>query len=53
MPKTGSDGFGLRAAEDFGHAMHPTYPALTPLLAGARPHDRRDRYDRNAFARFP
>lgn len=41
VPKTGSDGFGLRAAEDFGHAMHPTYPALTPLLAGgdgAAPH---------------
>ena len=41
VPKTGSDGFGLGAARRTGHAMTPTYPALTPLLAGgggAAPH---------------
>ncbi|MEM6325727.1 MAG: aminoacetone oxidase family FAD-binding enzyme [Bacteroidota bacterium] len=38
VPKTGSDGFGLRVAARLGHAMHPTYPALTPLLAETRPH---------------
>ncbi len=31
VPTTGSDGTGLRLAERLGHAMHPTYPALTPL----------------------
>jgi predicted Rossmann fold flavoprotein len=30
---TGSDGSGLRFAETLGHTIHPTYPALTPLLA--------------------
>ncbi len=38
VPKTGSDGFGLRAAREFGHAMHATYPALTPLLADPAVH---------------
>jgi predicted Rossmann fold flavoprotein len=33
VPPTGSDGAGLRIAEGLGHAMHPTYPALTPLTA--------------------
>lgn len=30
---TGSDGRGLRWARALGHTVHPTYPALTPLLA--------------------
>ena len=38
VPKTGSDGFGLAAAERLGHRMTPTYPALTPLLAEGAPH---------------
>ncbi len=32
VPKTGSDGFGLRIAERLGHTIRPTYAALTPLL---------------------
>jgi predicted Rossmann fold flavoprotein len=34
VPKTGSDGLGLTMAGQLGHAVNPTYPALTPLLAG-------------------
>jgi hypothetical protein len=33
VPNTGSDGTGLDIARRLGHTMHPTYPALTPLLA--------------------
>jgi predicted Rossmann fold flavoprotein len=33
VPKTGSDGTGLRLARELGHTIHPTYPALTPLTA--------------------
>ncbi len=33
VPATGSDGFGLAAARQLGHPIHPTYPALTPLVA--------------------
>jgi hypothetical protein len=33
VPKTGSDGRGLKIAEQLGHAVHTTYPALTPLTA--------------------
>ncbi|HET7038957.1 MAG TPA: aminoacetone oxidase family FAD-binding enzyme, partial [Gemmatimonadales bacterium] len=33
VPRTGSDGTGLRIAERLGHTVHPTYPALTPLTA--------------------
>jgi predicted Rossmann fold flavoprotein len=33
VPKTGSDGGGLAMARGLGHTIHPTYPALTPLLA--------------------
>jgi predicted Rossmann fold flavoprotein len=33
VPATGSDGTGLRLVEALGHAVHPVYPALTPLLA--------------------
>jgi len=38
VPKTGSDGFGLRLAERLGHRVEPTYPALAPLLADPAPH---------------
>jgi predicted Rossmann fold flavoprotein len=38
VPKTGSDGAGLRFAETLGHVLTPTYPALTPLLASPHPH---------------
>lgn len=33
VPKTGSDGSGIRIAEHLGHTVHPLYPALTPLVA--------------------
>jgi len=36
VPATGSDGAGLEMARRLGHEVHPTYPALTPLVA--RPH---------------
>jgi hypothetical protein len=32
VPASGSDGTGLRIAERLGHTIHPTYPALTPLV---------------------
>lgn len=32
VPATGSDGTGLAIARQLGVAVHPTYPALTPLL---------------------
>ena len=31
VPRTGSDGRGLEMARQLGHAIHSTYPALTPL----------------------
>jgi len=31
VPNTGSDGTGLKVLERLGHAMHPTYAALTPI----------------------
>ena len=31
VPTTGSDGTGLTIARAFGHRLHDTYPALTPL----------------------
>jgi predicted Rossmann fold flavoprotein len=31
VPKTGSDGHGYRLAQQFGHTILPTYPALVPL----------------------
>jgi predicted Rossmann fold flavoprotein len=37
VPNTGSDGIGLRVLERLGHTMHPTYAALTPLLAQPAP----------------
>jgi len=33
VPATGSEGWGLALARRLGHTVHPTYPALTPLLA--------------------
>ncbi len=33
VPNTGSDGIGLAILEKLGHAMHPTYAALTPITA--------------------
>ena len=37
VPKTGSDGAGLAFAGQLGHTIHPTYPALTPLIAQPAP----------------
>ena len=37
VPKTGSDGTGLRVAGQLGHVIHPTYAALTPLIAAPAP----------------
>lgn len=37
VPKTGSDGLGLRELPRLGHAMHPTYAALTPLTVAESP----------------
>jgi hypothetical protein len=37
VPNTGSDGLGLRVLEGLGHAMHPTYAALTPLTGNDAP----------------
>ncbi len=33
VPNTGSDGFGLNVLAELHHTMHPTYAALTPMLA--------------------
>lgn len=38
VPATGSDGRGLAWARRLGHEVHPTYAALTPLLAEAPAH---------------
>lgn len=37
VPQTGSDGIGLAILRRLGHAVHPTYPALTPLTAEPHP----------------
>lgn len=37
VPNTGSDGMGLRILAELGHTLHPTYAALTPLLAEPAP----------------
>jgi predicted Rossmann fold flavoprotein len=37
VPHTGSDGLGLRLVERLGHDVHPTYAALTPLIAEPAP----------------
>jgi predicted Rossmann fold flavoprotein len=33
VPQTGSDGAGLEVLRRLGHAIQPTYPALTPITA--------------------
>jgi len=38
LPGTGSDGHGLELLRALGHAVHPTYPALTPLLGSSPAH---------------
>ncbi|MFN2316195.1 MAG: NAD(P)/FAD-dependent oxidoreductase [Gemmatimonadales bacterium] len=38
VPSTGSDGRGLGWLEALGHQVHPTYPALTPLIGVAPAH---------------
>jgi predicted Rossmann fold flavoprotein len=38
VPKTGSDGTGIELAIQLGHMLHPTYPALTPLVSEPGPH---------------
>jgi predicted Rossmann fold flavoprotein len=37
VPNTGSDGRGLALLAELGHTVHPTYPALTPVVAGQNP----------------
>jgi hypothetical protein len=37
VPKTGSDGTGLDILRRLGHTVHPTYAALTPVLADGGP----------------
>src|SRR5262249_31396032 len=37
IPKSGSDGTGLAMLARLGHTVHPTYPALTPLVGAPGP----------------
>lgn len=37
VPNTGSDGRGLAMVAALGHTVHPTYPALTPIVAHPAP----------------
>ncbi len=37
-PRTGSDGFGFRVAEQLGHTVVPPYPALVSLRSGRFQH---------------
>ncbi|HEV8454241.1 MAG TPA: aminoacetone oxidase family FAD-binding enzyme [Gemmatimonadales bacterium] len=37
VPATGSDGRGLAMLAKLGHTIHPTYPALTPVVAEPAP----------------
>ena len=37
VPATGSDGRGLLMLAKLGHTIHPTYPALTPVVAEPAP----------------
>jgi hypothetical protein len=37
VPKTGSDGGGLRITQTLGHTVRPTYAALTPLTRSPAP----------------
>lgn len=38
VPKTGSDGFGFELAQRLGHSLHPTLPALAPMLLAGEFH---------------
>jgi predicted Rossmann fold flavoprotein len=38
VPATGSEGSGLAVAAALGHVVHPTYAALTPLIASPPTH---------------
>lgn len=38
VPATGSDGAMFDVVRAVGHTVHPTYPALTPLVAQPAPH---------------
>ena len=38
VPSTGSDGAGLRMAQELGHTLITTYPALTPLTTNKDAH---------------
>ena len=37
VPNTGSDGHGLTVLRALGHTVHPTYAALTPVVAPSSP----------------
>jgi predicted Rossmann fold flavoprotein len=37
VPNTGSDGLGLTMLQTLGHTIHPTYPALTPVVSEPSP----------------
>jgi hypothetical protein len=37
VPRTGSDGLGLKVLQGLGHTVHPTYAALTPVTAEPAP----------------
>ena len=37
VPSTGSDGRGLAMLAALGHTIHPTYPALTPVVSEPAP----------------
>ncbi len=37
VPKSGSDGLGLKILQGLGHTVHPLYAALTPLIASGTP----------------
>ncbi len=37
IPKSGSDGMGLKILRGLGHTVHPLYAALTPLTASGTP----------------
>lgn len=38
LPKTGSDGLGYQLAKALGHTIHPTTPALAPLVLDGTAH---------------
>jgi hypothetical protein len=40
IPKMGATGFGYEVARQFGLAIHPTRPALVPLVLGAEDRER-------------